>query len=204
MIFSLKKKTNSRGDDTLNQTLSFLNYIIKYNCCCFKQISKSRSAHTADDFIEGLRHFDKDGNGYISSAELRHLLTTLGEKLTDDEVSLMQMRDVYSFTVCCFPLNFRWNSCCRDKRTHRAMWIMKSSCVWLCRVETALFCIDCIYIIYTLHFDDICFFVRFIISCAFIPIFYSSWVKTYTKLVFNILKINVSTTSILVKARQTM
>lgn len=52
----------------------------------FQQISKTRSADTADDFIEGLRHFDKDGNGYISSAELRHLLTTLGEKLTEDEV----------------------------------------------------------------------------------------------------------------------
>ena len=43
-------------------------------------ISKNRSADTAEDFIEGLRHFDKDGNGYISSAELRHLLTTLGTK----------------------------------------------------------------------------------------------------------------------------
>lgn len=49
-------------------------------------VSKNRSTDTAEDFIEGLRHFDKDGNGYISSAELRHLLTTLGEKLTDDEV----------------------------------------------------------------------------------------------------------------------
>ncbi|OTF81207.1 myosin-2 essential light chain-like protein, partial [Euroglyphus maynei] len=49
-------------------------------------ISKSKSTDTAEDFIEGLRHFDKDGSGYISSAELRHLLTTLGEKLTDDEV----------------------------------------------------------------------------------------------------------------------
>ncbi len=48
-------------------------------------ISKSKSTDTAEDFIEGLRHFDKDGSGYISSAELRHLLTTLGEKLTDDE-----------------------------------------------------------------------------------------------------------------------
>jgi myosin light chain 6 len=52
----------------------------------YTQISKSRSNDTAEDFIEGLRHFDKDGNGYISSAELRHLLTTLGEKLTDEEV----------------------------------------------------------------------------------------------------------------------
>ncbi|XP_037068325.1 myosin-2 essential light chain-like [Pollicipes pollicipes] len=49
-------------------------------------ITKQKSADTADDFIEGLRHFDKEGNGYISSAELRHLLTTLGEKLSDEEV----------------------------------------------------------------------------------------------------------------------
>lgn len=44
----------------------------------FSSISKNKSNDTAEDFIEGLRHFDKDGNGYISSAELRHLLTTLG------------------------------------------------------------------------------------------------------------------------------
>lgn len=44
----------------------------------YQAISKNRTSDTADDFIEGLRHFDKDGNGYISSAELRHLLSTLG------------------------------------------------------------------------------------------------------------------------------
>ncbi|XP_015521772.1 myosin-2 essential light chain isoform X1 [Neodiprion pinetum] len=55
----------------------------------YQAISKSRTSDTADDFIEGLRHFDKDGNGYISSAELRHLLTTLGEKLSDEEVETL-------------------------------------------------------------------------------------------------------------------
>jgi myosin light chain 6 len=44
----------------------------------YQAISKIRSSNTADDFNEGLRHFDKEGNGFISSAELRHLLTTLG------------------------------------------------------------------------------------------------------------------------------
>lgn len=48
----------------------------------YQAISKARSSDTADDFIEGLRHFDKDGNGFISSAELRHLLTTLGKLKT--------------------------------------------------------------------------------------------------------------------------
>ena len=41
-------------------------------------ISRQKPVDTADDFVEGLRHFDKDGNGYINSAELRHLLTHLG------------------------------------------------------------------------------------------------------------------------------
>lgn len=49
----------------------------------YQAISKGRSSDTADDFIEGLRHFDKDGNGFISSAELRHLLSTLGNVFTE-------------------------------------------------------------------------------------------------------------------------
>lgn len=33
--------------------------------------------------------FVQDGNGYISAAELRHVMTNLGEKLTDEEVDEM-------------------------------------------------------------------------------------------------------------------
>jgi hypothetical protein len=35
-----------------------------------------------------LQVFDKDGNGFISAAELRHVMTNLGEKLTDEEARL--------------------------------------------------------------------------------------------------------------------
>jgi len=49
-------------------------------------VSSKKLTDTVEDFIEGLRHFDKDGNGCISSAELRHLLSNLGEKMNEEDV----------------------------------------------------------------------------------------------------------------------
>jgi len=52
-------------------------------------VSSKPIKDTADDFVEGLRHFDKDGNGFISSAELRHMLTSLGEKMNEEDVEAL-------------------------------------------------------------------------------------------------------------------
>ena len=38
------------------------------------------------EILDTFQAFDKDGNGFISAAEVRHIMTTLGEKLTDEEV----------------------------------------------------------------------------------------------------------------------
>ncbi|XP_069120467.1 myosin-2 essential light chain-like [Argopecten irradians] len=48
-------------------------------------ISKNRDQATLEDYIEGLKMFDKDQNGFITSAELRHILTSLGDRMTDDD-----------------------------------------------------------------------------------------------------------------------
>lgn len=38
---------------------------------------------------EAFQVFDKENNGHISVAELRHIMTNMGEKLTDEEVDEM-------------------------------------------------------------------------------------------------------------------
>ncbi|KAI8348605.1 EF-hand protein [Mortierella sp. GBAus27b] len=45
-----------------------------------------KPAGTFQEFINGFKVFDKEGNGYITVGELRYVLTNLGEKLTDPEV----------------------------------------------------------------------------------------------------------------------
>lgn len=50
---------------------------------------RTREVDNEDELREAFRVFDKDGNGYISAAELRHVMTNLGEKLTDEEVNEM-------------------------------------------------------------------------------------------------------------------
>jgi calmodulin len=42
-----------------------------------------------EEIREAFRVFDRDSNEYVNAAELKHIMTTIGEKLTDAEVNEM-------------------------------------------------------------------------------------------------------------------
>jgi len=50
---------------------------------------KMKDTDSEEEIREAFKVFDRDNNGFISSAELRHVMTSIGEKLTDEEVDEM-------------------------------------------------------------------------------------------------------------------
>eukprot|EP01084_Bolivina_argentea_P124141 219985_1 len=47
---------------------------------------KLKDTNDEDHIKEAFKVFDKDSNGFISAAELKHVMTNSGETLTDEEV----------------------------------------------------------------------------------------------------------------------
>ncbi|KAI8988117.1 hypothetical protein BDF20DRAFT_853918 [Mycotypha africana] len=52
-------------------------------------IRKRRASEIQEEIKETFRVFDNDGNGYISETELRHIMASVGEKLSQNELDAM-------------------------------------------------------------------------------------------------------------------
>ena len=93
---------------------------------------KMKDQDSEEEIREAFRVFDKDGNGFISAAELRHVMTNLGEKLTDEEVDEMireadidgdgqvnyEGKHLASF-LCCSHI--------RNPPYHLSMWLARAA-----------------------------------------------------------------------------
>eukprot|EP01115_Flamella_aegyptia_P013471 TRINITY_DN71_c0_g1_i1.p1 TRINITY_DN71_c0_g1~~TRINITY_DN71_c0_g1_i1.p1 ORF type:complete len:154 (+),score=38.62 TRINITY_DN71_c0_g1_i1:49-510(+) len=66
-------------DEDRNGTIEFEEFLKM-------MVKKMNTAETEDEVRAAFRVFDKNSDGFITAAELRYVLTNLGEKLRDDEV----------------------------------------------------------------------------------------------------------------------
>lgn len=66
-----------------------LNFYLDFPEFLAMMARKMKDTDSEEEIREAFKVFDKDGNGIISAAELRHVMTNLGEKLTDEEVDEM-------------------------------------------------------------------------------------------------------------------
>jgi len=57
----------------------------------FDQVKKDAKPAALEDFIEGLRIFDKESNGTVLGAELRHVLLSIGEKMDAKDVDALMV-----------------------------------------------------------------------------------------------------------------
>ncbi|XP_069614507.1 myosin light polypeptide 6 isoform X2 [Ranitomeya imitator] len=80
----LKVLGNPKSEELNSKTLGFDQFLPM-----MQTIAKNKDQGTTDDFIEGLKVFDKEGNGTVMGSEIRHVLVTLGEKMTEEEVEML-------------------------------------------------------------------------------------------------------------------
>lgn len=96
---------------------------------------------TEEELIEAFKVFDRDGNGFISAAELRHVMTNLGEKLRPGFQALRSRIHPFCFfhllsrfQISSFSEDHFWPGKCTDPTTCQICAVM-SFLSWLSMFE---------------------------------------------------------------------
>ena len=63
--------------------------VTRFNYDNAMRIKGKFSQKTLPDITDAFQVFDKDGTGYISVVDMKHILTNFGEPLNDDEIETM-------------------------------------------------------------------------------------------------------------------
>ncbi|XP_060084086.1 calmodulin-A-like [Ylistrum balloti] len=81
--------TESELRDMINEVDTEGNGTIDFPEFLSMMVRQLRDSTDDEELREAFKVFDKDGNGFISATELRHVMISLGEKLTEEEVDEM-------------------------------------------------------------------------------------------------------------------
>ncbi|KAK6617931.1 hypothetical protein RUM43_014160 [Polyplax serrata] len=84
-----QRPTETELRDMVNEVDQDGNGTIEFNEFLQMMAKKMKGGDGEEELREAFRVFDKNNDGLISSIELRHVMTNLGEKLSDEEVDDM-------------------------------------------------------------------------------------------------------------------
>ncbi|KAI5710262.1 hypothetical protein M8J76_017006 [Diaphorina citri] len=84
-----QRPTETELRDMVNEVDQDGNGTIEFNEFLQMMSKKMKGADGEDELKEAFKVFDKNNDGLISSLELRHVMTHLGEKLSEEEVDDM-------------------------------------------------------------------------------------------------------------------
>ncbi|KAK2116200.1 Myosin light polypeptide 6 [Saguinus oedipus] len=79
----LKVQGNPKNDEMNVKMLDFGHFLPMLQI-----VAENKDQGTYEDYVKGLPVFDKEGNGAIMGAEIRHILVTRGQKMTENEVEI--------------------------------------------------------------------------------------------------------------------
>jgi calmodulin len=81
--------TEAELQDIINEVDADENGVLDFPEFLTMMARKMKDTDSEEEIKEAFRAFDIDGNGFISAAELKHVMTNLGEKPTDKEIDEM-------------------------------------------------------------------------------------------------------------------
>lgn len=81
--------TEAELQDMINEVDCDGNGVIDFPEFLSMQARKMRDTDGEEELLEAFRVFDVNGSGFISAAEFRHVMTNLGECLSDEEIDEM-------------------------------------------------------------------------------------------------------------------
>ncbi|KAL4237341.1 hypothetical protein ACF0H5_002059 [Mactra antiquata] len=81
--------TEAELQDMINEVDADGNGTIDFNEFLIMMSRQKKNGDEEKELLEAFQVFDTDGNGSICAAELRHVMASLGENLTDDQIDEM-------------------------------------------------------------------------------------------------------------------
>ena len=80
-------------DDEINEMMREVDLnqdgLIDFDEFMILMTKNSHETQTEEEVINAFRVFDKEGNGLIASSELKHIMMTIGDKMTEEEADEM-------------------------------------------------------------------------------------------------------------------